>query len=110
MARLGMPVSDTTILHSVKASAKDQPNGAVLRVVGIDEWAWRKGRNFGTVIVDLERRKVMELLADRTATSTADWFKRHPGIEIVSRGRDFTPRLLGRAHRRHGRLRTASIC
>ncbi len=87
MARLGMPMSDTTILHSVKASAKDQPNGAVLRVVGIDEWAWRKGRNFGTVIVDLERRKVVELLADRTATSTADWFKRHPGIEIVSRDR-----------------------
>jgi transposase len=87
MARLGMPVSDTTILHSVKASAKNQPNGAVLRVVGIDEWAWRKGRNFGTVIVDLERRKVVELLADRTATSTADWFKRHPGIEIVSRDR-----------------------
>jgi hypothetical protein len=87
MARLGMPVSDTTILRGVKESAKGQPKVAVVRVVGFDEWAWRKGRNFGTVIVDLERRAVLELLADRSAASAADWFRRHPGIEIVSRDR-----------------------
>jgi transposase len=87
MARLGMPVSDTTILRSVKETAKGQPNGAMVRVVGIDEWAWRKGRNFGTLIVDLERRAVLELLGDRSAASAAEWFGSHPGIEIVSRDR-----------------------
>ena len=87
MARVGMPVSDTTILRSVKKSVGAQPNRAVGRVVGIDEWAWRKGTTFGTVIVDLERRQVLELLADRSAATTADWLKRHPQIEVVSRDR-----------------------
>jgi hypothetical protein len=43
--------------------------------------------NYGTVIVDLERRQVIDLLADRSAATTADWFKRHPEIEVVSRDR-----------------------
>ncbi|MGH7225387.1 MAG: transposase family protein, partial [Gemmataceae bacterium] len=51
MASLGMPVSDTTILRSVKKSVTAQADSAVLRVVGVDEWAWRKGTTFGTVIV-----------------------------------------------------------
>ena len=55
--------------------------------MGVDEWAWRKGTSFGTVIVDLERRKVLELLPDRSAAGTADWLKRHPQIEVVSRDR-----------------------
>ena len=87
MARLGMPVSDTTILRSVKGCAGVQPNRAVARVAGIDEWAWRKGMTFGTVIVDLERRQVVELLTDRSAGTAADWFRRHPEIEVVSRDR-----------------------
>jgi transposase len=87
MARLGMPVSDTTILRSVKERAGAQRNRAVVRVAGIDEWAWRKGTNFGTVIVDLERRQVVDLLADRSAATTADWLKRYPEIEVVSRDR-----------------------
>ena len=87
MARLGMPVSDTTILRSVKDRTRAQPNRAVVYVAGIDEWAWRKGMNYGTIIVDLERRQVVDLLGDRSAATTADWFKRHPEIEIVSRDR-----------------------
>ena len=87
MARLGMPVSDTTILRSVKECVGAQPTRGVVRVAGIDEWAWRKGMTFGTVIVDLERRQVVELLADRSAGTAADWFKRHPEIEVVSRDR-----------------------
>src|SRR5208337_3651081 len=87
MARLGMPVSDTTILRSVKECTGAQPTRGVVRVAGIDEWAWRKGMTFGTVIVDLERRQVVELLADRSAGTAADWFKKHPEIEVVSRDR-----------------------
>ncbi len=50
MARLGMPVSDTTILRSLKKGVAVPPDRAVVRVVGVDEWAWRKGTSFGTVI------------------------------------------------------------
>jgi hypothetical protein len=87
MASLGMPVSDTTILRGVKKSVTAPTNSAAVRIVGVDEWAWRKGTTFGAVIVDLERRQVVELLADRSAATTADWLKRHPQIEVVSRDR-----------------------
>ncbi|MGP0008039.1 MAG: transposase family protein [Methylocella sp.] len=73
MARLGMPVSDTTILRSVKECVGAQPTRGVVRVAGIDEWAWRKGMTFGTVIVDLERRQVVELLAVRSHLGLRIW-------------------------------------
>ena len=58
-----------------------------VRVIGIDDWAWRKGSTYGTIMVDLERREVVDLLPNRSAAATADWLKRHPDIEIVSRDR-----------------------
>jgi transposase len=50
------------------------PITAQSSVAGIDDWAWRKGTNYGTIIVDLERRQVVGLLADRSAATTASWF------------------------------------
>ena len=88
MARLGMRVSDSTILRRVKQHARTRPNRAVIRVAGVDEWAWRKGMKFGTIVVDLERRRVVDLLADRAADRMADWFRQHPEVEIISRDRD----------------------
>jgi transposase len=87
MTRLGMPVSDTTILRRIKDYGRGQTNRAVVRVAGVDEWAWRKGMNYGTIVVDLERRQVVDLLADRAAATMAAWFRDHPEIEVVSRDR-----------------------
>jgi transposase len=87
MARLGMPVGRTTILRSVTRNARTQGDSSCVRVVGIDDWAWKKGMSYGTVIVDLERRQVVDLLADRSAASTAEWLKSHPEVEVVSRDR-----------------------
>ena len=63
---------------------QDRPH---VRVAGIDEWAWRMGTTYGTIIVDLERYEVVGLLPDRTATSVAKWFSDHPEVEFVSRDR-----------------------
>jgi len=87
MCRLGMPLGYVTILRHVKRCARFQIDPAVIRVAGVDDWAWRKGTTYGTVIVDLERRQVVDLLPDRSAVSTAKWLKAHPEIEIVSRDR-----------------------
>jgi Transposase len=90
MRRLGMPVSDTTILASVKHHAKassENAAGVAVRVAGVDDWAWRKGSNYGTIIVDLERHEVVDALADRSAPTTACWFRQHPSMEVVSRDR-----------------------
>jgi transposase len=58
MARLGMLVGHATILREVRRSAQINANAVPVRVAGIDDWAWKKGMNYGTVIVDLERRGV----------------------------------------------------
>jgi hypothetical protein len=56
-------------------------------VAGIDDWVWKKGMTYGTMIVDLERRQVVDVLADRSAASTAEWLRVHPEVEMVSRDR-----------------------
>lgn len=84
--QLGILASGSTLLRELRKRAVRQCSVAP-RVVGIDDWAWRKGQRYGTIVCDLERRKVIELLPDRSADSTAAWLKKHPGIEIVSRDR-----------------------
>ncbi|WP_419248626.1 ISL3 family transposase [Streptomyces melanogenes] len=56
-------------------------------MVGVDEYATRKGRHYGTVLVDVETRRPVDLLPDREASSLAVWLAERPGIEIVCRDR-----------------------
>ena len=85
-ARLAIPASDNTILRHLKRHAATRVTAPV-RVAGIDDWSWRKGWAYGSVIVDLEQRKVVDILAERSAETTADWFRRHPDVEVVCRDR-----------------------
>jgi len=54
-------------------------------VVGLDEWAWRWGQRFGTIVCDLERRRVVNLLPDRFALSVAQRLYAPPSVDIVCR-------------------------
>ena len=66
MKRLGMPpVSDDTILRHLKRQVARFRAKTTVRVAGIDDWSWQKGRTYGTIIVDLERREVVDVLQDR---------------------------------------------
>lgn len=71
----------------LKRRAKARRSEEATRVVGIDDWAWRKASTYGTIVVDLERREELDLFPERAAGMTADWLKRHPDIEIISRDR-----------------------
>jgi transposase len=57
-------------------------------VVGLDEWASRKGFHYGTIAVDLERRTVIDVLPDRSAVSTAGWLAERTSIELIARCSD----------------------
>ncbi len=87
LKRIGMPISDDTILRCLKRQTRARRAETSVRVLGLDDWAWRKGTTYGTIMVDLERPQVIDLLPDRSASATADWLKQHPDIEIVSRDR-----------------------
>ena len=79
-----MPASAGTVLRLVQRQPLPAP--APPRAVGVDDWALRKGCTYGTVVVDLERRRVLDLLPDRTAETLAGWLRNQPAIEAVARG------------------------
>lgn len=83
--QLGIHLSRMTFLHSLLL-LPNPPIGKV-KVVGIDDFAWKRGKRYGTVIIDLETHDVLDLLPDREAESVKQWLLAHPEIEIVSRDR-----------------------
>lgn len=84
-ARTGMAVSPDTLIRLIRKVP--EPEVTIPRVVSVDEWAKRKGQSYGTILVDLETHKAVDLLPDKSAESFAKWLKEHPSVEIISRDR-----------------------
>jgi transposase len=79
MKRLGMPVSDDTILRQLKKHVAAQGPPMSVRVAGVDDRSWRKGCTYGTIVVDLERREVVDALRQLQEPPNGS---QHPEVEI----------------------------
>ena len=81
---LAMPTSGDTLLRLVRAASVA---AAAPTTIGVDDWALKKRTRYGTIIVDLEQRRPIDLLPDRDAKTLAAWLQARPGIDLVARDR-----------------------
>ena len=82
---LSMGTSHDTLLRLMQRSAV--PVVIAPRILGLDDFAWKKGDRYGTLLIDQEAHKVVDVLPDREAETVAKWLLEHPGVEVISRDR-----------------------
>jgi transposase len=83
--KLGLPLSDVAILWSL--FLRPLPEIGQVQIIGVDDWSWRSGKRFGSIFVNLETHKIVDLLADREAETVKQWLAAHPEVQVVSRDR-----------------------
>jgi transposase len=84
--KLGLLASRPTLLRELCKRARPSASASP-RVLGIDDWAWKKGHRYGTILCDLEQGRVIDLLPNRSTETIAAWLRQHPSVQVVSRDR-----------------------
>jgi transposase len=87
MARLAAPWSKDTLLRAVRRGAAAASQAPAATVVGIDDFAWRRGHSYGSILVDLERRTVIDILPDRQRDTVMAWLRENRQVRVICRDR-----------------------
>ncbi len=90
LSALGVVASADTLVREVRRTTL--PPAPACQVVSVDDWCLRRGQTYGAILVDLERRQVIDLLPDREADTFPAWLKSQPQIRVISRDRDWRDR------------------
>ena len=86
-------VSPDTLLRLARTSPTGE--SSVPEILAVDDFAFRRGMKYGTLLIDWERHQVVDLLADRTAETLASWLRAHPGVKWIAQGNMLVEHTLG---------------